>query len=156
MLTFQMGRMHSGGKGISKSSVPYKRSPPSWLKISSQEVTEHVCKLAKKGLTPSQVSRHGHGHCTHAAGMYRPLPLFRVAPTALLSRCITVVMWSRFFALWMRRSPYQRHITLSGEKTECVQRNISARTGIRLPKSVQEFLASARLSPTSPPLQSEP
>ncbi|CAN0347805.1 unnamed protein product, partial [Hapterophycus canaliculatus] len=50
-----MGRMHSGGKGISKSSVPYKRSPPSWLKISSQEVTEHVCKLARKGLTPSQI-----------------------------------------------------------------------------------------------------
>lgn len=47
--------MHSGGKGISKSSLPYKRSPPSWLKISAQEVTEHVCKLAKKGLTPSQV-----------------------------------------------------------------------------------------------------
>ncbi len=52
-----MGRMHSGGKGISKSSLPYKRSPPSWLKISAQEVTEHVCKLAKKGLTPSQVSK---------------------------------------------------------------------------------------------------
>lgn len=52
-----MGRMHSGGKGISKSSLPYKRSPPSWLKISAQEVTEHVCKLAKKGLTPSQVRR---------------------------------------------------------------------------------------------------
>lgn len=50
-----MGRMHTPGKGISKSSLPYKRSPPSWLKISAQEVTEHVCKLAKKGLTPSQV-----------------------------------------------------------------------------------------------------
>lgn len=49
--------MHSAGKGISKSSLPYKRSPPSWLKISAQEVTEHVCKLAKKGLTPSQVRR---------------------------------------------------------------------------------------------------
>lgn len=54
----QMGRMHSGGKGISKSSLPYKRSPPSWLKISAQEVTDHVCKLAKKGLTPSQVGNY--------------------------------------------------------------------------------------------------
>ena len=53
----QMGRMHSGGKGISKSSLPYKRSSPSWLKTSAQAVTEHVCKLAKKGLTPSQVMR---------------------------------------------------------------------------------------------------
>lgn len=50
-----MGRMHSGGKGIAKSSLPYKRSPPSWLKISAAEVTDHVCKLAKKGLTPSQI-----------------------------------------------------------------------------------------------------
>lgn len=50
-----MGRMHSGGKGISKSALPYKRSPPSWLKITSAQVEDNVCKLAKKGLTPSQV-----------------------------------------------------------------------------------------------------
>jgi len=50
-----MGRMHSGGKGISKSARPYKRSPPSWLKITSRDVEEHICKLAKKGLTPSQI-----------------------------------------------------------------------------------------------------
>eukprot|EP00549_Striatella_unipunctata_P021454 CAMPEP_0118719834 /NCGR_PEP_ID=MMETSP0800-20121206/29743_1 /TAXON_ID=210618 ORGANISM="Striatella unipunctata, Strain CCMP2910" /NCGR_SAMPLE_ID=MMETSP0800 /ASSEMBLY_ACC=CAM_ASM_000638 /LENGTH=151 /DNA_ID=CAMNT_0006627343 /DNA_START=143 /DNA_END=601 /DNA_ORIENTATION=+ len=50
-----MGRMHAPGKGISKSARPYKRSPPSWLKISAQDVEEHVCKLAKKGLTPSQI-----------------------------------------------------------------------------------------------------
>ncbi|CAB1117912.1 unnamed protein product [Ectocarpus sp. CCAP 1310/34] len=52
---FKMGRMHSGGKGISKSSLPYRRRVPLWLKVSAQEVTEHVCKLAKKGLTPSQI-----------------------------------------------------------------------------------------------------
>ena len=51
-----MGRMHSGGKGIAKSSIPYKRTPPSWAKATSSQVEEHVCKLAKKGLTPSQVS----------------------------------------------------------------------------------------------------
>jgi small subunit ribosomal protein S13e len=50
-----MGRMHTPGKGISKSAIPYKRTPPSWLKISSADVEEHVCKLAKKGLTPSQI-----------------------------------------------------------------------------------------------------
>ena len=61
--------MHSGGKGISKSSLPYKRSPPSWLKISAQEVTEHVCKLAKKGLTPSQVKREAvHLHTLYSGG----------------------------------------------------------------------------------------
>eukprot|EP01083_Nonionella_stella_P141285 435020_1 len=50
-----MGRMHSGGKGISKSSVPYKRTSPSWLKATANQIEEHVCKLAKKGLTPSQI-----------------------------------------------------------------------------------------------------
>ena len=50
-----MGRMHSNGKGISKSALPYKRTPPSWVKVTSQQVEEHVCKLAKKGLTPSQI-----------------------------------------------------------------------------------------------------
>jgi small subunit ribosomal protein S13e len=53
-----MGRMHSGGKGISKSSLPYKRSPPSWLKITAAQVEDQVNKLAKKGLTPSQVCFH--------------------------------------------------------------------------------------------------
>lgn len=50
-----MGRLHSPGKGISRSAAPYKRSPPAWLKTSSADVEEHVCKLAKKGLTPSQI-----------------------------------------------------------------------------------------------------
>ncbi|MBA0744568.1 hypothetical protein Gogos_007183 [Gossypium gossypioides] len=59
-----MGRMHSRGKGISASALPYKRTPPSWLKISSQDVEENICKFAKKGLTPSQIGvilRDSHG-----------------------------------------------------------------------------------------------
>ena len=50
-----MGRQHTPGKGISKSAKPYKRAPPSWLKISAYDVEEHVCKLSKKGLYPSQI-----------------------------------------------------------------------------------------------------
>mmetsp|Transcript_11478 Transcript_11478/g.23499 ORF Transcript_11478/g.23499 Transcript_11478/m.23499 type:complete len:152 (+) Transcript_11478:47-502(+) len=50
-----MGRMHAPGKGISKSAKPYKRSPPSWQKISAADVEEQVCRLAKKGMTPSQI-----------------------------------------------------------------------------------------------------
>ena len=56
--------MHSKGKGISGSALPYRRTPPSWLKITSPEVSELVCKLAKKGLTPSQIGvilRDSHG-----------------------------------------------------------------------------------------------
>lgn len=50
-----MGRMHAPGKGISKSALPYKRTPPSWHKVPAADVEDHVCKLAKKGLTPSQI-----------------------------------------------------------------------------------------------------
>jgi len=50
-----MGRMHAPGKGISKSARPYKRSPASWQKISAADVEEQVCRLAKKGMTPSQI-----------------------------------------------------------------------------------------------------
>ncbi|KFM80293.1 40S ribosomal protein S13, partial [Stegodyphus mimosarum] len=59
-----MGRMHAPGKGISQSSLPYRRSVPTWLKLSSEDVTEQLCKLAKKGLTPSQIGvilRDSHG-----------------------------------------------------------------------------------------------
>lgn len=52
----QMGRMHSKGKGIARSSLPYKRTPPSWLRVTAGQVEEHINKLAKKGLTPSQVN----------------------------------------------------------------------------------------------------
>ena len=59
-----MGRMHSNGKGISKSARPYRRTPPSWLKTSAEDVESHICKLAKKGMTPSQIGvvlRDSHG-----------------------------------------------------------------------------------------------
>mmetsp|Transcript_13220 Transcript_13220/g.19736 ORF Transcript_13220/g.19736 Transcript_13220/m.19736 type:complete len:152 (+) Transcript_13220:82-537(+) len=59
-----MGRMHSKGKGISKSALPYKRSAPSWLKVTPEEVKEQVLSLAKKGLTPSKIGvilRDSHG-----------------------------------------------------------------------------------------------
>mmetsp|Transcript_8357 Transcript_8357/g.19776 ORF Transcript_8357/g.19776 Transcript_8357/m.19776 type:complete len:149 (-) Transcript_8357:697-1143(-) len=50
-----MGRMHSKGKGISRSALPYRRNPPSWMKTTDTEVCEKICKLAKKGLVPSQI-----------------------------------------------------------------------------------------------------
>merc|ERR1712063_188971 len=59
-----MGRMHNKGKGISQSALPYRRSVPTWLKLTSEDVTEQIMKLAKKGLTPSQIGvilRDSHG-----------------------------------------------------------------------------------------------
>jgi len=59
-----MGRMHNPGKGISQSALPYRRSVPNWLKLSTEDVKEHIYKLAKKGLRPSQIGvilRDSHG-----------------------------------------------------------------------------------------------
>ena len=60
-------------KGISKSALPYRRTPPSWLKTAPAEVTEQVSKLAKKGLTPSQIGvilrdSHGIAQVAHVTG----------------------------------------------------------------------------------------
>jgi len=49
-----MGRLHSNGKGISASAIPYSRAPPAWLKTTPEQVVEQIGKLAKKGATPSQ------------------------------------------------------------------------------------------------------
>lgn len=47
--------MYGRGKGMSASALPYRRRAPSWLKMKPEDVVEHITKLAKKGLTPSQI-----------------------------------------------------------------------------------------------------
>merc|ERR1719393_403631 len=49
---------------MSRRALPFKRTPPSWLKTSSQEVVDQILKLARKGHTPSQIGvilRDSHG-----------------------------------------------------------------------------------------------
>jgi len=56
--------MHTPGKGISSSALPYSRRPPSWLKTTPSEVVEQIHKLARRGMTPSQIGvvlRDSHG-----------------------------------------------------------------------------------------------
>uniref|UniRef100_A0A0G4HUA6 Small ribosomal subunit protein uS15 N-terminal domain-containing protein n=1 Tax=Chromera velia CCMP2878 TaxID=1169474 RepID=A0A0G4HUA6_9ALVE len=56
--------MFGGNKGIASSALPYRRKPPSWLKMKPEEINEHIKRLAKKGLTPSQIGvqlRDSHG-----------------------------------------------------------------------------------------------
>ncbi|CAB1339278.1 unnamed protein product [Coregonus sp. 'balchen'] len=52
-----MGRMHAPGKGLSQSALPYRRSVPTWLKVTSDDVKEQIFKLAKKGV----ILRDSHG-----------------------------------------------------------------------------------------------
>ena len=59
-----MGRLHSNGKGISSSAIPYSRAPPAWLKTTPDQVVDQICRLARKGATPSQIGvvlRDSHG-----------------------------------------------------------------------------------------------
>jgi small subunit ribosomal protein S13e len=50
-----MGRMYGRGKGISKSSIPYKKKAPRWMNVDSTEVIKQIEALAKKGYKPSQI-----------------------------------------------------------------------------------------------------
>jgi len=82
-----MGRVYTRGKGIARSALPYKRTPPSWLKITVEQVNDHVCKLAKKGLTPSQIGvilrdSHGIGQTKNVTGnkILRILRMSGLAP----------------------------------------------------------------------------
>lgn len=59
-----MGRMHSSGKGISASAIPYSRKTPSWFNSTPEEVKEQIIKYARKGLTPAAIGtvlRDSHG-----------------------------------------------------------------------------------------------
>ena len=51
----EMVRMHGPGKGKAASALPYRRTPPSWLKLASREIVQTICKLARKGLPPSMI-----------------------------------------------------------------------------------------------------
>ena len=42
-------------KGISRSALPYRRTPPSWCRAESDNIKGEIVKFAKKGLTPSQI-----------------------------------------------------------------------------------------------------
>ena len=50
-----MGRMYGPGKGVAASSVPFKRTPPSWLKKSTKNIVQTIVSLAVKGLQPSMI-----------------------------------------------------------------------------------------------------
>lgn len=74
-----MGRLHSKGKGISASAIPYSRNPPAWLKTTPEQVVEQICKLARKGATPSQIGvilrdSHGIAQVKFVTGMLRIVP----------------------------------------------------------------------------------
>ncbi|XP_007935835.2 40S ribosomal protein S13-like [Orycteropus afer afer] len=50
-----MGHMHAPWKVLSQSALPYHRRAPTWLKLTSDDMKQQIYKLAKKGLTPSQI-----------------------------------------------------------------------------------------------------
>ncbi|GET87925.1 40S ribosomal protein S13, putative [Leishmania tarentolae] len=50
-----MVRMHGNGRGKASSALPYRRTPPAWLKIASRNVVKMVCKSSRKGMMPSQI-----------------------------------------------------------------------------------------------------
>jgi small subunit ribosomal protein S13e len=56
-----MGHMPTPGKGVFQCVLPYSQT---WLKLTSDDIKDQISKLAKRGLTPSQIGmilRHSHG-----------------------------------------------------------------------------------------------
>merc|ERR1719469_1309304 len=47
--------MYSTGKGIARRCLPYRKAPPSWVQISTNDLVDQIIKLARKGSTPSQI-----------------------------------------------------------------------------------------------------
>ena len=53
--TATMGRMFGPGKGMSSTTLPYKRRAPTWVKLRPEDLSEQFYKLSKKGITPSSI-----------------------------------------------------------------------------------------------------
>ena len=86
-----MGRLHSKGKGISKSAIPYSRTPPSWLKVTPDQIVDQICKLAKKGATPSQIGvvlrdSHGVAQVKVVTGEFLPTGTLRIVGRIVVLR----------------------------------------------------------------------
>lgn len=50
-----MVRMHGPGNGKSASALPFRRTPPAWLRIASRTVVEEICRLSRTGVSPSRI-----------------------------------------------------------------------------------------------------
>ena len=50
-----MGRMYGRGKGISKSSMPYRKVAPKRIVVSASDIVSKIETLAKKGFMPSKI-----------------------------------------------------------------------------------------------------
>jgi hypothetical protein len=54
----------SSHRAFADLCLSYSRTPPAWLKTTPEQVVDQICKLAKKGATPSQIGvvlRDSHG-----------------------------------------------------------------------------------------------
>jgi small subunit ribosomal protein S15 len=50
-----MARIHSHRRGKSQSTRPSSKRAPTWVNYSQDEIVATISKLAKEGLTPSQI-----------------------------------------------------------------------------------------------------
>jgi hypothetical protein len=102
------GRMHSNGKGISDSALPYKRTPPSWLKETAAQVVdsgEWTVRAGSERLA-ARAGAHGarrarSGRCTWRFDLIRSCDV-RGRPRA--SRGVSSTRPALQFASWRARA----------------------------------------------------
>ena len=55
VFTATMGRIFGPAKGMSSTTLPYKRRAPSWIRLRPEDLSEQFYKLERKGITPSSI-----------------------------------------------------------------------------------------------------
>ena len=66
-----MARIHAHTRGKSHSTRPASPSSPSWVKMTSAEVSSLVISLSKEGLSPSEIGLDSRDY--HAIPLVKPI-----------------------------------------------------------------------------------
>lgn len=96
---------------MSASALPYSRTAPAWLKTTPEQVVDQICKLAKKGATPSQIGvvlrdSHGIAQVKVVTGMCTLGYAGSTSWMAMLTESSQVTRFSESSSLMVR---YSRH-----------------------------------------------
>ena len=119
-----MGRLHSPGKGISSSTIPYRRSAPHWLQLTSENCVQMICDYARKGVRPSQIGLS--------------LEIAMVLAWSALSRAPNL---TASFVLMAFLHNFQKNFTISSEKQSTLESTLNVTITISI-QSTALFLSN--------------
>ena len=137
-----MGRLHSKGKGISSSTLPYRRTPPHWLQMTSEECVKAICEYAKKGIRPSQIGDLMRDR--HAVGTVR-LVTGRKVLRILRANGLAPAVPEEIYFLIRRAVNIRKHIERNPHDTDSKYRLIL--TEARIHRLARYYKGARKLAP---------